>query len=1316
MKTFLYPPLAIASCVSALAGPPITHWNSGNGSFYDPSKWSHGVPGDFLTEPSKMFSLTQFTGPWYSWTDITINNGTSSISPGVRTVYNVIGVPEERYSMPYFVNFLSLPWVTIGDTGGGGLSADGGMSLNISSLTLGKHAGSSGTLTTNAPPGSGRRRNIGSTSLTVGSGGIGRLNITGGSVAEYCDDVYQRVEPEAFLVNVWRLRIGEKPGSNGYITINGAGSKFAYDLNYFSMALDKTTGLMIGEGGVGGIRAENGGSLKSRAARLGVLSSGEGYLTVTGANSRIDNDAQFYIGEYGKGSLLVSNGGLVRSGYGDFWLGTSIDINPPDSPDPVPIFHDYGSIGKFAGSEGSVLVNGAGSLWENNANLIVGESGTGSLILEGGGKVASAFRAAGPSADYADVPNATLGLRAGSNGTALVKGTGSRWQNGSALTIGAAGTGKLTVGSGGTVDVGGSGVVTLGQTGSGTLIFGGNDADGVGTLGGTRVQGGAGNSTVQFQHNLASYTPTHRFDGISTFQNIGPGKTVVPQLGSGTGVGMATAGILEIGPSANESTPEYLGAQTGGKLVINGTTVRTPDVAVPRTLVGLTGGGEISVINGGTLNTTLLLGGAPPSGGTGRLTIEGEGSRALLRNSSLVIGGLGDGWLTLKSAGSISSPNPAAKLPVTLGESATGSGILSLSGFNTQFTTGPLTVGDAGRGTIYADDYGALLQSDATVIGAQTTGEGFVRLNNNVSWRVGTNELIVGGAGKGTLELATGASLRVGPQGNGDLVLANTATGQGVLKIGSHEMPGTLLARYVTRGLASPSQAQVRINHRAPDYTLSPAFIEVDFRLVSGNLGTTTLTSPDNFLSYASVTSGGLRLAGGGGVYMDDEIIIGDGEIFDMDESNLPFLEVDGASSMMNAANGIMVGKSGDGEIRLKNGGTLIVRNTIHQAENSVILGNDAAINYGTSSLVFGGSATTAPGILDAMGIHSYASEGKLIFNHSSPNFIMPAWTGGNLSVSHLAGTTLLTGTYHGYTGTTSVAGGTLLVTANLPSIVTLTNAAEYGGLGTTARVNALSGTTISPGTFRPGEAIADMRITALNFYGGSKVRVEMGPNLTCDKILNHKVDTVNTTLFPVTSGFVTFEFRDRGINRNGAYPVLTTTNAFTTAFMSRLAFTSNFPLQGSFRQTPVTSGGVSYHQLEFVVTSFDSSYSSWVRSFGLDPLGNGAPGEDADHDGLKNLLEYVLGSSPISGVPQNMPTLELNGSSLIFSFISRPEITGTYTGTVEYSTDLKTWTAAVSPAVQTVLISGQGLVTTATLLRPTNGKPLFARLRVNDF
>ncbi|MCB1133711.1 MAG: hypothetical protein KDN05_21510, partial [Verrucomicrobiae bacterium] len=44
------------------------------------------------------------------------------------------------------------------------------------------------------------------------------------------------------------------------------------------------------------------------------------------------------------------------------------------------------------------------------------------------------------------------------------------------------------------------------------------------------------------------------------------------------------------------------------------------------------------------------------------------------------------------------------------------------------------------------------------------------------------------------------------------------------------------------------------------------------------------------------------------------------------------------------------------------------------------------------------------------------------------------------------------------------------------------------------------------------------------------------------------------------------------------------------------------------------------------------SAYDDWAGGYGLDPETDGAPGEDADHDGKTNLLEFATNDDPTSG------------------------------------------------------------------------------------
>jgi T5SS/PEP-CTERM-associated repeat protein len=92
------------------------------------------------------------------------------------------------------------------------------------------------------------------------------------------------------------------------------------------------------------------------------------------------------------------------------------------------------------GSQGTVIVSGAGATWTNIGNVVVGGLGTGTLTIQNGGTVNSAG-------------GGSVGLAVGSTGTVTVTGPGSGWfiGPGGGLNIGSFGTGTLVIANGGTV-------------------------------------------------------------------------------------------------------------------------------------------------------------------------------------------------------------------------------------------------------------------------------------------------------------------------------------------------------------------------------------------------------------------------------------------------------------------------------------------------------------------------------------------------------------------------------------------------------------------------------------------------------------------------------------------------------------------------------------------------------------------------------------------------------------------------------------------------------------------------------------------------
>jgi len=135
------------------------------------------------------------------------------------------------------------------------------------------------------------------------------------------------------------------------------------------------------------------------------------------------------------------------------------------------------------------------------------------------------------------------------------------------------------------------------------------------------------------------------------------------------------------------------------------------------------------------------------------------------------------------------------------------------------------------------------------------------------------------------------------------------------------------------------------------------------------------------------------------------------------------------------------------------------------------------------------------------------------------------------------------------------------------------------------------------------------------------------------------------------------------------------------------------------------------------VVSSPTPPFSSWITAYYATPSDpNAAPDADPDGDGLKNSVEYVLGTLPNTS-NQGGPGASTAGGNLVFTFqralaSKNPDTTVA----IEASTDLGIWTAydvdtAPEVAVTAGLDADHETVTLTLPMTPDTKK--FARLRV---
>ena len=207
--------------------------------------------------------------------------------------------------------------------------------------------------------------------LAVGQNGTGMLTIqSGGTVTDASGAV------------------GNLPGSQGTVTVTGAGSTWTNIGN-----------VVVGGLGTGALTIQNGGTVNSGGGgSVGQSVGSTGTVTVTGPGSSWNNSpgGGLNIGSFGTGTLTIANGGMVIN-------NTAFAAN----------------IGNSAGlQQGTVTVTGAGSTWSNSSGVNIGNLGTGTLTIADGGLVTGPIVIATNAGSIG-----TLNIGAGAGNPAAAPGT-----------------------------------------------------------------------------------------------------------------------------------------------------------------------------------------------------------------------------------------------------------------------------------------------------------------------------------------------------------------------------------------------------------------------------------------------------------------------------------------------------------------------------------------------------------------------------------------------------------------------------------------------------------------------------------------------------------------------------------------------------------------------------------------------------------------------------------------------------------------------------------------------------------------------------
>ncbi len=679
-------------------------------------------------------------------------------------------------------------FLSVGIRDSGTLSITNGGVVSDTEGRIGLVAGATGTVTVDG---------LGSTwfnssMLTVGSAANGALTVQNGGT----------------VINS-SARLGISSGGEGAVTVDGTSSTWT-----------NTDDLFVGDGGDGTLDIQNGGAVSSAdVAHLGSQSGATGIATVTGAGSTWTNGGVLSVGYLGNGTLNILDGGSASntegyvgreigssgtatvSGAGSTWNNTAFlrvaksGVGSLDILDGGHVTSStYTYLGHNLGSDGTIRVDGTGSLLASTNEIRIGVAGQGTLDITGGGSVTN-------TAAY-------VGDQSGSIGTVTVDGAGSSWTNSSDLYVGENGTGTLNISDGGVVsDV--SGVIGRQAASSGIVTVNGGDStwthsntlnvgnSGSGTL--SVQNGGSVTSVVAVVGRNNSGVGAITVDGAgSTWTNSGSiylGGSTTAAAGTGTlsitnGGLVAVAGETKLWGSGDVITIDGGTLQTGsfirqtgagfsfpdGELIVNGGTfdqgsstleIDGLDVDDIPTLtlkngasannsnsvwVGYNNQGSLNVLSGSTFTTGQgLLGLYPDS--TGTVVVDGTSSSWTL-NSSFQVGGSGNGTLTISNGGRVATSYISY---VAAGSTSTGS--VTVDGAGSAWTnSSDLYVGYANEGMLSIQNGGAVSNVDG-YIGRVSNATGTVTVDGAGSTWVNSNELNVGYQGSGTLTIQNGGAV-----------------------------------------------------------------------------------------------------------------------------------------------------------------------------------------------------------------------------------------------------------------------------------------------------------------------------------------------------------------------------------------------------------------------------------------------------------------------------------------------------------------------------------------------------------------------------
>ncbi|WP_202358534.1 autotransporter domain-containing protein [Mesorhizobium sp. 113-3-3] len=787
------------------------------------------------------------------------------------------------------------------------------------------------------------------------------------------------------------------------------------------------------------------------------------------------------------------------------------------------------NIGSSAGSNGALVVTGAGTLSVASNYLIVGDFGTGALTVSAGGRITSA--------------GGVVANNPSSSGTVTITGAGSQWTNNFlSISADAGAVGRVRVETGGRLSS--SGNVMIGESSAladGQLIVTGSGSNFTmtGSIATQFVIGATGKGDFQLLDNATATTIRTYVGGNVGTSGVGT-ATVSGGASWATGnlfVGQTGTGTLTVSSGGKLTTTYTVGASTAANIVNGKVTV--------------TGAGSQWKITGAYSNVPLAMG---ATGQTSELNVLAGGTVLIDSTASSFLNGDARIANTANSKAAITVDGAGSSFTTPyrlyLGNATNSTATVTVSGGG-KLNTGYTNISSASDATAATSDIVTVIGAGSLWTISDTLGSGPSDLQG----------LTIGGAGKGVLTIADGGVVRVNG-GAGTVGLGALAGSSGTLNIGAAAAspaaaPGTLEAAQVIFSGSATGPMAINFNHTSSNYVFATNI--AGFGPLAGpaavNIlaGTTIFTSENAYSAVTNISPGAVLQLGNGGTTgsIRDGVVNNDGTlIIDRSADIFPRYAgvISGSGSLVKngtglitligantysggttintgelrignfSADGALTGNyvnhsklsvffngtpsysgviSGDGSFEKSGNGTLTLTG-VQTYTGGTTLSFGSLILGGSDRLVTTGALIGSGGVFDLNGFNQTVGDlsgygrleirtGTLTAGGSADTLYQGQINGTGAFTKQGSGTLIIAGNKN-FSGATNVNAGTLMVDGSMASSTFQVNSG--GALGGTGSLGA---TTIANGGTLLGLAGQTLTMASLTLNDTSNLNVSLG-------------------------------------------------------------------------------------------------------------------------------------------------------------------------------------------------------------------------------